>query len=51
MCTICEQLDQKIARYREFMEKVPNTQFAEGLAKMIEEAEAEKVKLHPKQDN
>ena len=34
--------------YREFIEKVPDTQLAEGLAKMIEEAEAEKAALHRK---
>lgn len=47
MCAICQKLDQQIVRYREFMTKVPDTQFADGLAKMIEEAEAQKARLHP----
>jgi hypothetical protein len=51
MCAICQQLDRKIARYREFIEKVPETQLADGLAKMIEDAQAEKARLHPEQDN
>jgi hypothetical protein len=49
MCAICQQLDRKIARYREFIEKVPDTQLAEGLAKLIEEAETEKAAVHRKQ--
>jgi hypothetical protein len=49
MCAICQQLDQKVARYREFIAKVPDTQLAEGLAKMIEEAEVEKEAIHRKQ--
>ena len=49
MCDKCDQLDQKIARYREFREKVPDTQLAEGLTKLIEAAEAEKAILHPEQ--
>ena len=47
MCATCQQLDQQIARYHEFMAKVPDTEFAKGLAKLIAEAEAEKVALHP----
>jgi hypothetical protein len=46
LCAICQNIDQRIARYREFIEKVPDTELAEGLTKLIEEAEAEKAAVH-----
>jgi hypothetical protein len=51
MCDKCRQLDHQIARYHEFMAKVPDTEFAKGLAKLIAEAEAEKAALHPERVN
>jgi hypothetical protein len=49
MCAICQRLDQKIACYREFIEKVPDTQLAEGLSNLIQEAEVEKAVIHRQQ--
>jgi hypothetical protein len=46
MCEKCRELDQKIARYRQIAERVLDAQLTDGLAKLIEEAEAEKVALH-----
>ena len=43
MCDKCQELDQKIERYRRIMERVFDAQFAEGLAKLVEEAEAQKT--------
>ena len=49
MCDKCQELDQKIARYRQIIDRVLDSQLAEGTGKLIEEAEAEKAALHPKQ--
>ena len=46
MCEKCRELDQKFARYRQIAERVLDAQLTDGLAKLIEEAEAEKVALH-----
>ena len=49
MCNKCQELDQKIARYRQIMARVLDAQLAAGITKLIEEAEAEKAALHPEQ--
>jgi len=46
MCEKCQELDDKIARYWNIRDKVPDTQLAEGINKLIGEAEAEKAALH-----
>jgi len=49
MCDKCQELDQKIERYHHILEGVLDPQIAEGVGKLIEEAEAEKAELHPEQ--
>jgi hypothetical protein len=48
MCVKCQELDQKIERYRLIRERIPDPLLVEGVGKLIEEAEAEKAALHPK---
>ena len=43
MCDKCIELDR---RYRQITERVLDPLFAEGVGKLIEEAEAEKAALH-----
>jgi len=43
----CIELDRKINRYRQIIERVLDPLLAEGVGKLIEEAEAEKAVLHP----
>jgi hypothetical protein len=47
MCDQCIELDRKINRYRQIIERVLDPLLAEGVGKLIEEAEAEKAVLHP----
>ena len=47
MCDKCQELDQKIARYLHILERVLDPLLAEGVGKLIGEAEAEKAALHP----
>jgi hypothetical protein len=49
MCDKCQELDQKIVRYRQIMERILDDQFAAGVTKLIEEAEVEKAALHTEQ--
>ncbi len=49
MCDKCQELDQKIERNRHILERVLDPRIAEGVGKLIEEAEAEKAALHPGQ--
>jgi len=46
MCDKCAELDRKIGRYRQILERVLDAQVTEGVGKLIEEAEAEKAALH-----
>ncbi len=47
MCDKCKEIDIKIEHYRQLAERVPNPLLTEGVAKLIEEMEAEKADLHP----
>jgi hypothetical protein len=47
MCEKCVELDQRIDRYRQIRERVLDAEFAAGISKLIEEAEAQKAELHP----
>ena len=47
MCDKGIELDRKINRYRQITERVLDPLLAEGVGKLIEEAEAEKAVLHP----
>jgi hypothetical protein len=49
MCDKCQELEKKIERFRLIMERVPDAQLAEGITRLIKEAEAEKAALHPEQ--
>jgi hypothetical protein len=47
MCDKCQELDRKIEHYRRLTERVPDQLLAEGLGKLIEDLEAQKVAFHP----
>jgi hypothetical protein len=49
MCDKCIEFDKKIACYRQVVERVLDAQLAEGVARLVAEAEAEKGALHPEQ--
>jgi hypothetical protein len=49
MCDKCQGLDRKIEQYRRLIERVPDQLLGEGLGKLIEDMEAQKVTLHPEQ--
>jgi hypothetical protein len=50
MCDKCAELDKRIERYRQIRERVLDPQLAEGIGKLIEEAEAQKAAFHPEQE-
>ena len=50
MCDKCIEFDMKIVRYRQVVERVLDAQFAEGIARLIAEAEAQKTAFHPEQE-
>jgi hypothetical protein len=50
MCDKCAELDKRIERYRQIRERVLDPQLAEGIGKLIEEAEAQKAGFHPEQE-
>jgi hypothetical protein len=49
MCDRCEELDKKIAHYRQIIARVLDPLLTEGVGKMIEEMEAQKATFHPEQ--
>ena len=49
MCDRCEELDKKIAHYRQIIARVLDPLLNERVGKMIEEMEAQKVTFHPEQ--
>jgi hypothetical protein len=49
MCEKCAELDRKIGHYRVILARVPDPQLSEGIAKLIEEAEAQKAAFHSEQ--
>jgi hypothetical protein len=51
MCDKCQELDQKIARYRRLLARVLDAQVAASITELIEEAEAEKATLHRAQQS
>jgi hypothetical protein len=50
MCEICEELDNKIERYRNLIAWVADAQTQEGIGKLIEEMQAQKAALHPERE-
>jgi len=49
MCDKCVELDKRIEHYRQIRERVLDPQLAQGISKLIQEAEAKKVALHAEQ--
>ena len=49
MCDRCEELDKKIAHYRQIIARVLDPLLNERVGKMIEEMEAQKATFHPEQ--
>jgi hypothetical protein len=46
MCEKCNKLEKKIEHYRMIVDRVLDSQLAEGVTKLIEEAETPTAKLH-----
>ena len=49
MCDKCNELDQKIERYKRLMGAINDQRAIDGITQLLKEAEAEKVKLHPEE--
>ena len=49
MCRKCEELEEKVERYRRIRDRVLDDLVAAGITRLIEEAEAEKATLHARQ--
>jgi hypothetical protein len=47
MCEKCVELDAKIDRYQQMARLITDQRTLDGIAKIIEEANAEKGALHP----
>ena len=50
MCEKCEELDDKIEHYRNLTARVTDRQTNEGIAKLIEDMQAQKAALHPERE-
>jgi hypothetical protein len=50
MCEKCVALDAKIDRYQRMARMITDQRTLDGIAKAIEEANAEKAALHPEQE-
>jgi hypothetical protein len=50
MCEKCVELDAKIDRYQRMARMITDQRTLDGIAKAIEEANAEKAALHPEQE-
>lgn len=47
MCGKCNDIDEKIARYKRLSDKVLDRQFEEAVVALVADLEAEKARLHP----
>jgi hypothetical protein len=47
VCDKCNEIDDKIERYRRFAQAVPNPEFVDRLNALIKDLEQEKAALHP----
>ena len=47
MCSKCEEIDSVIAHYHELKFRVTDEQTLDGIARLIEKLEADKLVLHP----
>ncbi|TAI66576.1 hypothetical protein [Bradyrhizobium sp. Leo170] len=50
MCEKCVEIDEKIEHYRALLSRVTDQLASEGIAQLIADLLAEKVALHPEQD-
>jgi hypothetical protein len=50
MCERCVELDAKIDRYQQMARLITDRRTLDGIAKEIEEANAEKAALHPERE-
>jgi hypothetical protein len=50
MCEKCVALDAKIDRYQRMARMITDQRTLDGIAKAIEETNAEKAALHPEQE-
>ena len=48
MCWKCDEVDKVVLHYQTLIARVIDEQTVEGLQRLIEKMEAEKVALHPK---
>lgn len=49
MCAKCQSIDIQIARYRLLSARINDQQTLDGLARLIQELEAQKKALHPEE--
>jgi hypothetical protein len=47
VCSKCDEIDSVIAHYRDLGSRVTDQQTLDGIARLIEKLEADKVTLHP----
>jgi hypothetical protein len=50
MCERCVELDAKIDHHQKLARMITDQRTLDGIAKVIEEANAEKAALHPEQE-
>ena len=50
MCERCVELDAKIDHYQKLARMITDQRMLDGIAKVIEAANAEKAALHPEQE-
>lgn len=50
MCSKCEEIDKVIAHYRDLKTRVTDEQTLDGIARLIEKLEADKLTLHRQTD-
>ena len=50
MCEKCVELDAKIDRYKQMARMITDQRTLDGIAKIIEEASAEKAALHSERE-
>lgn len=49
MCSKCDQIDSRIARYKQLMTGIIDQQVQDAADRMVARLEAEKQALHPKE--
>lgn len=49
MCDKCDEIDRKIAHFKDLAARILDPQTRDGIAELIAEQEAQKATLHPEQ--